>query len=200
MTIGQAEDIVRQVGSVIADRPFDDDHWLCWARPLTDLPCSIGKAKYAFFKYAEHLVEKNLFLEVTAIVGSPITDTMIIVYGELCTVFREDAQEVNEALYRLGKNTKKYSQEDLNKVAETLAKKFGLNDIYSSPSTTEAIVEFNNFLADMQNNYFPSEFKESDHPYLAYSGSLERKKYHGVSKLAWDKETNERPGLEGQSS
>ena len=195
MTIEQAEDIVRQVGGIIADRPLADDHGTQWAIPLTDLSCSVGKAKYAFFKYAEHLAKKNLVMEVTDNRGLPITDTMITVYGMLCTVFREDAHEINEAIYGLEKNTKNYSQEDLNKIAETLSKKFGLNNIDIAPDDNEAIIEFNNFLADIQNNYSPDKFKESDHPYLAYNGTLERKKYHGVSKLAWDRETNKGLGL-----
>lgn len=195
MTIEQAEDIIRQVGSAISNSPFDDDHWMCWAKPLTDLPCSIGMVKYAFFKYAEYLVKENLIFEITDDArGLPITETMITVYGML-VIFRENSDEINQAAYKLHKNPNKYSDDELSTVEKKLSKKFGVSRIYGRPSGDEDIIEFNNFLADMQNNYSPNEFKESDHPFLAYSNTLESNEYRGVSKLAWDKETSNRLGL-----
>lgn len=195
MTLQEAEDIVHAVGGVLGENPFpnDEDGLWRWARPVTDLPCSMGRVKYAFFVYGEHIVQQDPTTALDAN-GKPITDTMISVYGML-TMFREDADEINKAIYKLHKATDKYSGEEFNKLHAAVSKKFGLNNIDATPTDTDAMIEFNNFLADVQNNYDPHDFKESDHPFLAYSGTLERKKYKGVSRQAWDKETSDNLGL-----
>lgn len=194
MTIREAEDVVQEVGSVLADNPYanDEDGLYRWARQLTDLPCSLGKIKYAFFMYAEHIAKRDPATALDAN-GQPITDTMISVYGML-SAFREDADEINKVIYKLHKDADKYSNQELDKLHATLSEKYGLKNINVQPTDTDAMIEFNNFLADVQGNYFPNDFKESDHPFIAYDGTISAKKYHGVSRLAWDKETSDKLG------
>lgn len=192
MTEKQAEEIVRQVGAILAKNPFDEEHYMCWARPVTDLPCSLGKAKYAFFKYAESLASNNMILTTTDKWGKPKTDAMIIVYGMLSTLFREDAVEINEEIFAYIELCKTFfTEEEKVQTLNDLALNFGFEPNSMRPDTHNAEIEFNNFLADMQNNYHPNKMKDSDHPYLAYDGIVEDTEYHAVSRLAWDRYTKE---------
>jgi len=105
--------------------------------PITELPCSSGKLKYAHFLFAEYMIGEGEFTK-------SLGDMLVKSYAYLARFLDEDDGKVSE----------------INKENLTFLKKLNEGGLYSSLILNEVnslilqnTIEFNNFLADCQNNY-----------------------------------------------
>lgn len=103
-------------------------------QPISDLPCSQGKIKYAHFIYGEELIKKNL---LTDKVGSQLIES----YAKISQVFVEDPETINAEHRQYIDSLKRGVH--LNKNPRLHLAGIGLKDN----------IEYNNFLADCQGNY-----------------------------------------------
>lgn len=104
-------------------------------QPISDLPCSPGKIRYAHLVYGEELIKRGLMKESDARrIGSS--------YAEIHIRFVEKPKLINDKL-------KKYMK-GLNKGVKS--KKYHTFFLKRAHEALTLEIEYNNFLADCQGN------------------------------------------------
>lgn len=139
MTPLEAEEIINKYSKCI--KSLDGTTEI--VQPISDLPCSQGKLKFAYFIYGEELIKKKLLPEK---VGSYLIES----YSWICQQFAEDPETINAEHRQYIERIKQGSEIAQNNPRLTLAK----NAVKDS-------IEYNNFLADCQGNYGKSEEKQA---------------------------------------
>jgi len=111
-------------------------------QPLSDLPCSPGKIRYAHFVYAESLIREG---RLTEEIGGALEHS----YGILNSSFVEDADKINEAFKQYENNDDPKKKKEAGKIINN----YGLS-LFSLP---EMKTELHNFFVDCSGNYNPNK-------------------------------------------
>lgn len=105
----------------------------CIVQPVSDLPCSPGKIRYAFLVLGENAIKEG-------VLEWGMADRLATMYSQIDTFYVEDSYPTN-------KKYKKYMKElDKGNVPEN----FKLTDIIAPMGLA---IEYHNFIADCQGNY-----------------------------------------------
>ena len=103
-------------------------------QPISDLPCSPGRIRYALFVMAEHIIANDL-------AESGTLEELITKYALISSRFKEDADKLNSAF-------KSYASSE--KARAYIEKNGGLESLLPSVEDSN---EFHNFIADIMGNY-----------------------------------------------
>lgn len=140
MTINEAQQIVSEVGKLMSNPPEGDSRLV---HPITVLPCSPAKVKFAFFLTTEHLIKEEAL-------SSQQAEALISIYASINTAFREQADEINNEYRKILKEINRGKTESL----EGFKLKYNLESALSPSSLSlQSQIEFHNYIADCQNNY-----------------------------------------------
>lgn len=166
MTINDAENIIADFGDfyaekrgslqVLADGTIADDYEDIPYFSVWDLPYSPAKIKYAILLKAEHAI-KNGYMdfippgdereESVTLKTQPIGNVLKSGYG-LLGDFVEDSYEINNRIREIWQ-IEDVRKRDVEKIK--FEAKFKVN--FGAPDHYELEVEFQNFLADLHNNW-----------------------------------------------
>jgi hypothetical protein len=136
--ISESEQIVKLYGKAITELREGDV-----VQPITDLPCSPAKIKFAFFVLTKHLIDKGAL-------SAQLAEDFVRAYAIINSRFQEQADEINREHKQIFYNSK---SDIINKMKE-FEEKYSLeNGCQPGLASVKALLEFHNFIADCQGNY-----------------------------------------------